>query len=100
MHHPYVDDENIWVTKERDLKKIDEMVAKFESASGAILSRSEKCKIIGFGPWKKKEDWPLDWIKTVKETTIFGLMVCQTYKKTSTKSWDEAISKMKKQIGI
>ena len=73
---------------------------KFEAVSGAILSRLEKCKIIGFGPWKNKRVWPLDWIQTVKETKIFGLMVCQTLKKTLSKSWDEAVNKMKKQIGI
>ena len=100
VHHPYVDDENVWITKERDLLKVNKIVTKFKAASGAILSRSEKCKIICFGPWKKKEDWPLEWIKPVKETKIFGLMVCQSYKKTSTKSWDEVISKMKKKIGI
>ena len=100
LHHPYVDDESIWITRERDLVAIDEMVVKFKSASRAILSRSEKCKIIGFGKWRKKTDWPLNWIETVKETNIFGLMICQNYKKTSTKSWDEAIIKIKKQIGI
>merc|ERR1712055_1082840 len=100
VHHPYVDDENIWITKERDLKRIDEMVAQFESASGAILSRTQKCKILGFGPWKKKVDWPLEWIQTVKEAKQIGLMVCQSLKQTTTRSWDDAIGKMRKQIGV
>ena len=100
LHHPYVDDESIWITRERDLVAIDEMVRKFESVSGAILSRSDKCKIIGFGKWKKRTVWPINWIQTVKETKIFGLMICQSYKKTLSKSWEEAINKIKKQIGI
>ena len=54
IHHPYVEDKNIWITKERDLVLVDELVRKFEGASGALLSRSNKCKIIGFGPWRVK----------------------------------------------
>ena len=42
VHRPYVDDKNIWITKERDLVKVDEIVRKFEGASGALLSRSNK----------------------------------------------------------
>ena len=100
VHNPYVNYENVWIMKERDIIKGNKIMKKFEGASGAILLRSEKCKLIGFGLWKNKMAWPLEWIQTVKETKIFGLMVCQSLQKTAKKTWDKAVSKMAKQIGI
>ena len=47
------------------------LVKKFESVSGAILSRDQKCKVIGFGNWTGKEDWPIAWLKPVKSLKIF-----------------------------
>ena len=44
---------------------VDKAVEVFEQVSGAILSRTFKCKIIGFGPWKNKEDWPLPCVSNV-----------------------------------
>ena len=50
---------------------LDSAVRKFEKVSGAILSRDKKCKILGFGTWKDRVDWPLDYLKTVQELKIF-----------------------------
>ena len=47
----------------------------FEDSSGAILSRNMKCKIIGFGSWEGKDEWPLRWIKTEKSVKIFGIFI-------------------------
>ena len=41
-----------------DLVKFDEVMTKFESMSGAILSRNKKSKVMGLGPWRGKQDWP------------------------------------------
>ena len=49
------------------LVKFDEVMQKFESTSGAILSRNNKSKVIGVGLWKGKQDWPekVRWMKVV-----------------------------------
>ena len=36
----------------------------------------------------------------VKQTKIFGLQICQTLKQTIRETWNEAVGKMAKQIGI
>ena len=54
----YCDDVNILTENLKDLVVVNDAVQKFEAVSGAILSRDRKCKIIGFGRWKNKEDWP------------------------------------------
>ena len=41
-----------------DFLIVDEAIRKFEDISGAILSREKKSKVIGFGTWKNKTDWP------------------------------------------
>ena len=55
---------------------MDKIIGKFEKVSGAILSRNKKCKVIGFGNWASKEDWPLDWVKPVKSEKIFRIFIC------------------------
>merc|ERR1712215_599188 len=66
-------DINVLTDKLEDLDKVSEVVGKFEKVSGAILSRNKKCKVIGFGNWAGREDWPLAWIKPVKSEKMFGL---------------------------
>ena len=58
-----------------DFQKVDIAVQRFEAVSGAILSRAKKSKVIGFGSWNAKTDWPLNCLKTVKEIKVFGIFV-------------------------
>ena len=54
----------------------------------AILSRNKKCKVIGFGNWVEKEDWPLEWVKSVKSEKIFGIYICDSYNEMLDLNWD------------
>ena len=54
----YCDDINFLGERLSDLVVIDEIFRNFEDISGAILSRSNKSKIMGLGPWKDKV-WPM-----------------------------------------
>ena len=54
----YCDDVNMTTDNLGDFEKISEEVQKFEVVSGAILSRDKKCKVIGFGRWANRKDWP------------------------------------------
>ena len=50
---------NIVSENENDLAVIDKNFFDFENVSGAILSRSQKTKVMGLGLWKDREIWPL-----------------------------------------
>jgi hypothetical protein len=61
----FCDDVNFIGERECDLIVIDEVFSNFEDISGAILSRSEKSKVMGLGPWKGRQDWPLSWLVVI-----------------------------------
>ena len=71
----FCDDLNVLTSDLSDLVVIDDAVHKFEHISGAVLSRVEKCKIIGFAAWKNKVSWPLPYLQTVKEVKVFGFFI-------------------------
>ena len=76
------------VNKLGEFKIVDEAFAKFEDMSGAILSRSHKSKVLGLGSWVGRSDWPLSWIKTVKEVKVFGVKIVSSYKEIIAINWD------------
>ena len=84
----YCDDVNVTTDKLEDFEVIDDVVKRFEKVSGAILSRNKKCKVIGFGNWADKLDWPLDWIKPVKSEKIFGIFICDSYDEMLRLNWE------------
>ena len=43
---------------------------------------------MGLGQWMGKEDWPLAWIKTVKEMKVLGFLICPQYAATLRCSWE------------
>ena len=57
----FCDDVNVLTCSLSDLYKVDSAVTKFEKISGALLSRCKKCVIMGFGGWKNKSKWPLEY---------------------------------------
>ena len=64
---------------------MDSAVRKFEAVSGAILSRDKKCKVLGFGLWKNRVDWPLNYLKTVK---VFGIFILDSYRSLVKRNWE------------
>ena len=69
----FCDDIDVFVTNEDDLTALNTAVVEFEKASGAILSRNKKCKILGLGRWSKRTVWGLDFLQPVKEVKVFGI---------------------------
>ena len=84
----YCDDCNVMTDDLTDLVKVDATINEFESLSGAILSRSKKSKILGFGAWKGKTDWPLRYIQTEQEIKIFGIFITDSYRSIVKRNWD------------
>ena len=71
-----------------DFLLVDAAVRKFEAMSGAILSRKKKCKVIGFGAWRDNSDWPLSYLKTVKEIKMFGIFFMDSYRSMVKRNWE------------
>ena len=94
----YCDDVNITTEKLEDFEVVSKVVKRFEKVSGAILSRNKKCKLIGFGNWADKSDWPLDWIKPVKFERIFGVFICDDYGEMLKLNWDYRFQKFSSAI--
>ena len=90
----YCDDLNVFTDNEEDLLIVDEAVRKFELVSGAILSRNHKCKVIGFGSWRKKKNWRLPYLTTVDEIKIFGIFIMNSYQCMLRKNWDHRLRKL------
>ena len=84
----YCDDVNVMTEHIEDLPRVDNAVQKFEAFSGAILSRGKKCKIMGFGSWKEKRNWPLDYLKVEKEIKVFGIIMVNSYRSIISKNWE------------
>ena len=84
----YCDDINLMTDNLEDFDVVSGVVKKFEVVSGAILSRNKKCKVIGFGGWVDRQDWPLAWIKPVKSEKIFGIYICDSYEEILEVNWE------------
>ena len=84
----YCDDVNVMTDKISDFYILDEAVRKFESISGAILSRDKKCKVMGIGSWSSKVEWPLDYLKNVNEIKVFGIFIQDSYRSLLKRNWD------------
>ena len=94
----YCDDINLLTDDLGDFVKMSEEVSKFESYSGAILSRDKKSKVVGFGKWAGRENWPVAWLKPVKSIKIFGVFVCDSYSELLTLNWDFRFKKFSNAI--
>ena len=89
----YCDDINIITEDLNDITLVESIVSKFEAMSGAILSRNMKCQVMGFGKWKERTNWPLDYVRPVRELKIFGIIIKESYRATVKANWDLRLGK-------
>ena len=94
----FCDDLNILTGNLTDLVAIDNAICKFESVSGAVLSRGNKCKIIGFGAWKDKVNWPLGYLQPVGEVKIFGFFITNSYQSMIKRNWNYRLVKVQQTL--
>ena len=94
----FCDDVNFVGEKISDLVVIEEIFCNFEDISGAILSRSQKSKVMGLGPWRGRQQWPHDWLKVVNMIKIFRLQITPNYKQTFQLSWEACLDGFRKTI--
>ena len=94
----FCDDVNVVTNDVNDLVIIDDAVVKFEQVSGAILSRTFKCKILGFGAWKNKENWPLPYLSSVTEIKVFGVYIMNSCKSMIKRNWEVRSRKLQQSL--
>ena len=94
----YCDDINIVTNNLNDFNIMDVEVSKFERLSGAILSRSRKSKVMGFGGWRDKRDWPIPWLSVEKTIKVFGIFIADNYNEMLRVNWDHRFRKCQSSI--
>ena len=53
---------------------------------------------MGLSQWVGRENWPLAWIKTVKEMKVLGFIVCPQYADTLRCSWNSVFKGFQRTI--
>ena len=89
----YVDDISGLSTNIKDLITLDNLFTKFESISGTVLNRFNKCKIMGIGGWRGRREWPLPFLQPVDHIKIYGIHFCPTVELITDLSWKECKNK-------
>ena len=87
----FCDDETIVGTKIKDVIRFEETMKKFESQSGAILSRTSKSKIMYIRNWAGREESPFPWLQVMKELKVFGLILTPNYSTTLSRTWEDVL---------
>ena len=54
--------------------------------------------MMGLGPWRGKQDWPLHWLQVVNMIKMFGIQITPSYRQTLTLSWNSCFSGFRKTI--
>ena len=75
----YCDDINVLTDDLDDFGRLADIISTFEKFSGALLSRNQKCKIVGLGNWASKSDWPISWLQSVETVKVFGIFLSNSY---------------------
>ena len=89
----YADDTNILILNEIGLTEVNNIILKFEQATGAILNRNNKTKIFGVGKWKNRDQWPLDWLKIeVDHLFTLGIYHSNSYSSSLDKNWSKCVN--------
>jgi hypothetical protein len=87
----YVDDVATLGNTDQDLVVLDEIMAAFERASGAILNRNRKSVVVGLGTWESREDWPIPWLQVTQEVKLYGVTETASHQRTMDKTWDKVV---------
>ena len=92
LHEPYADDIS-GLFKEGDLQEMDVLISKYEKVSGALVNR-DKCKIMGLGAWRHREDFGVELFKVEKSLKILGVWFYPTLAQIIRENWRVRTSKL------
>ena len=51
-----------------------------------------------FGGWKNKSNWPLEYLKVVKEVKFFGIWIMDSFRCLRKRNWDFRVDKFKRAV--
>ena len=91
----FADDTTLFVNSDLSLTSIFDILVDFGMASG-INVNTKKTKIMGFGDWENRKDWPIPDLKIEKtEIKILGMIFCRDINLAIDLTWSEILSKIK-----
>ena len=94
----YADDTHLFPKNDESIVEINNIVIKFELATGAVLNRN-KTKIYGLGRWNERSIWPLDWLKVeLNSFKLLGIIYCNSYDAALSLNWDKALAAIQVKI--
>ena len=77
----YIDDIHIFVTDEYEISMIAGIIEKYHQCTNSQINLT-KSKILGLGKWSNKENWAVDWLKTVRVMEVLGILFTSSMKRT------------------
>ena len=90
----YADDTTLFVNSDYSIEYIFKILKDFGMASGVIVN-TNKSRILGFGNWKNREDWPVSDLRTEKsEIEILGIIFSRDINQAIDLSWGRIIQKI------
>ena len=96
----FADDTSLFVNSDLSLISIFNILNYFGMASG-IKVNTKKTRILGFGAWKYRTDWPIPDLKTEKsEIKILGILFCRDINQAIELNWNKVLSNIKVMIRI
>ena len=89
----YADDTSLFPKNDESIVEINNIIIKFENATGAKLNRNKKTKIFGLGSWKDRTNWPLDWLKCERNCfKSLGIIFSNDYTTAINENWNQALA--------
>lgn len=83
----YVDDLAVFLSREEDFLKFDEILQKYCRWAGAKVNQL-KTRGLGLGIWKNRSTWPIGWLQSTPILKLLGIAFSPSINETSKRMWD------------
>ena len=91
----FADDTSIFVNSILSIISVFNILKDFGNASG-IQVNNKKTKIMGFGGWMDRTEWPISDLKTQSsDITILGIIFCREINVAINLTWDKILSNIR-----
>ena len=91
----FADDTSIFVNSILSITSVFNILKDYGNASG-IQVNNKKTKIMGFGGWMDRTEWPISDLKTQSsDITILGIIFCRDINVAINLTWDKILSNIR-----
>ena len=94
----FMDDISVASTDVKDVTVVNDTFQEFEQLSGTMLSRSKKTKIMGFGGWQGRTEWPVPWMQAQDSLRILGIMFSPDLDTTIRNTWSGVLGSIRSTV--